>query len=126
MINEQNLRSPYSPEEARRYGSKGGKASGEAKKRRKSIAETVKAALECEVTDPKQLAIIKKSGMPVPRNPTYKDFVVASVIMKCVKKGEVSDLSKIMEIVGESPIQSDSDALKRAKEILDSIDSVIE
>ena len=126
MINEQNLRPPYTPDEARKYGAKGGVESGKSKRRKKSIAETVAQTLNSKVTDKGQLALIKKSGMPKPKNPTYKDFIVASVIMKCIKRGDVNDLSKIMEIIGETPIQEDSAALKRAKEILGDIESVIE
>ena len=125
MANNENL-VPFTEETAREMGKRGAIKSAESRRRKKSIAETVAQTLNSKVTDKGQLALIKKSGMPTPKNPTYKDFIVASVIMKCIKRGDVNDLSKIMEIIGETPIQEDSAALKRAKEILGDIESVIE
>ncbi len=126
MLNEQNLRPPYTPDEARKYGALGGVKSGESKRRKKSIAETVNSVLNMKITDHKQLEKIRKSGMPVPKNPTYKDYIVASVILKSANRGDVNDLSKIMEIIGETPIQEDSAAFNRVKEILGNVPSVIE
>lgn len=40
--------------------------------------------------------------MPLPKNPTYKDFLVAQVVLKSAARGEVSDLMKIMVIIGET------------------------
>ena len=125
MANNENL-VPFTEETAREMGKRGAIKSAESRRRKKSIAETVAQTLNSKVTDKGQLALIKKSGMPTPKNPTYKDFIVASVIMKCIKRGDVNDLSKIMEIIGETPIQEDSAAMKRAKEILGDIESVIE
>ncbi len=102
MANEQNLRPPFTPNEAREYGKKGNVASQAAKKRKKTIAETVEKILNEPIRDEKQLNLIKKSGMPTPARPTYKDFLVASVIMKSIKRGMVDDLSKLMAIVGET------------------------
>lgn len=128
MANE-NLAPPWSkdnPEVARENQKKSVAARKRNTARKKTIAATVSKVLNSKVTDPKQLAIIRKSGMPTPKNPTYKDFIVASVIMKCVKKGEVGDLTKLMEIIGESPIQEDSAALQTAQKLLSGIESVID
>lgn len=122
----ENLGPPFNSETAREAGRKGAIKSAEARRRKKSIAETVKQTLNSKVTNKKQLQIIEKSGMPVPKNPTYRDFVVASVVMNVIKRGYVDDLTKIMEIIGETPIQEDSAAVKRAKEILGDIESVID
>ena len=101
-MNEQNLRPPYTPKEARSYGAKGGQKSGESKRRKKTISATLDKLLSEPVKDDKQLDVIAKSGMPVGARPTYKDFLVASVIMKSIKRGNVDDLSKIIDIIGES------------------------
>ena len=101
-MNEQNLRPPYTPKEARSYGAKGGQKSGESKRRKKTISATLDKLLSEPVKDAKQLDVIAKSGMPVGARPTYKDFLVASVIMKSIKRGNVDDLSKIIDIIGES------------------------
>lgn len=104
-MNEQNLRPPYTPKEARSYGAKGGQKSGESKRRKKTISATLDKLLSEPVKDAKQLDVIAKSGMPVGARPTYKDFLVASVIMKSIKRGNVDDLSKIIDIIGESADQ---------------------
>lgn len=101
MANEQNLRPPYTPNEAREYGRKGGYKSGQSKRRKKSLSETAAKILNEQVRDPKQLEIIKKSGLPVTGKPTYKDFFVASVIMKSIKKGSMDDLMKMASLLGE-------------------------
>ena len=48
------------------------------------------------------LAVIKKSGMPLSKAPTYKDFLVASTIMKSIKRGSVDDLEKLAAMIGET------------------------
>ena len=129
MANEQNLRPPFSkdcPEIARESQEKSVKARRRNTARKKTIAETVDKLLNEPVKDEKQLSIIEKSGMPIKGKPTYKDFLVASVIMRTIKKGYVDDLTKLMDILGEGPIQADTDALKKAKEILGAVDSAID
>lgn len=126
MANEQNLRPPFTPEEAREMGKKGAEASARARRRKKSMAETLRQVLNEQVKDEKQLTIIAKSGMPVPKKPTYRDFLVASVLIKSIKRGQIDDLTKIMGIVGEPPVQSEEDALKKARELLGGVDSAID
>lgn len=104
MANEQNLRPPFTPKEAREFGRKGAAASAASKRKKKTIAATVEKVLNTKVTDPKQLLTIQKAGLPVPKTPTYRDFIVASVIVKAVKRGSVDDLMKFMDIIGEVPI----------------------
>ncbi len=102
MANEQNLRPPFTPSQAREYGKKGNIASQASKRRKKTIAETLDKLLNEKITDPKQLAVIKKSGMPLSKAPTYKDFLVASTIMKSIKRGSVDDLEKLAAMIGET------------------------
>ena len=129
MVNEQNLGPPWSkdcPEIARENQKKSVAARKRNRAKKKTIAETVDSVLNMPVTDPKQLEKIRKSGMPVPKNPTYRDYIVANTILKSAKRGFVDDLTKIMAIVGETPIQEDSAAFNRVKEILGNVPSVIE
>lgn len=125
MTNEQNLRPPFTPEEAREFGKKGAAASAKARRKKKSIAETVEKVLNTKVTDKKQLATIQKAGLPVPEKPTYRDFIVASVIMQSVKRGSVGDLSKLMDIIGEAPVMGGSEE-KNANNLLDAIQNTEE
>ena len=77
-----------------------------------------KKALQQKVTDAKQLEIIKKSGITKAKNPTYMDFLIASVIMKSIKKGSVDDILKYQQIIGEKPNIEASPALDTLEAIL--------
>lgn len=102
MPNEQNLRPPFSPNEAREYGRRGGIASAESRRQKKTFAETLDRLLETPVTDKAQLEIIRKTGIPINGEPTYKDFITATTLFKAIKRGSVDDLSKLIDILGES------------------------
>lgn len=110
VANKQNLRPPFqSGSEAREYGRKGGIKSGQSRRDKATIAETMQTMLYKPVTDEKQLAMIKKSGMPVPKKPRYVDFLVASTMMRSIKNGKTDDLIKIMDIVGEKGCTDEND-----------------
>lgn len=114
MANEQNLRPPFSkdcPKIARESQEKSVKARRRNTAKKKTIAATVDKLLNEPVKDEKQLAIIEKSGMPMKGRPTYKDFLVASVIMRSIKKGSVDDLSKIAAMIGEDKGQRENGML---------------
>jgi len=100
--NPQNLAPQFrSGEEARKNGHKGGVSSGKTRREKKTIASTTKSTLYKLVKDPKQLEIIRKSGLHITGKPTYLDFLVASVVMKSISRGRVDDLLKLMEVIGE-------------------------
>lgn len=71
-------------------------------KRKKAIADTFAWLLDQYVTDPEQLKVIKKSGMPVPKKPKYKDFLAASLMGRTIKRGTMKDILDLMEILGEA------------------------
>lgn len=117
MAGKDNLRPPQSLEEARERGRKGGIKSGEVRRNKKTVAETVSYMLKQPVTDPKQLAVIRQSGIPMPGKPTYQEFLVACVIMKTIKRGDVGDLLKISELIGES---------KAEKEVVEAVKIIVD
>lgn len=99
MANIKNLRpKPFTSD----TGRENQKKSVEARKRNKTIAEATRQILDSSITDRKQLEYIKKSGLPVPDTPTYRDFFVASVLLQTIKKGRVDDIIKLMEVTGET------------------------
>ena len=104
MSNKATLRPPFNPEEARYYGSKGGKASVESRKQNGTVRSKTRKALERKVTDPKQLALIKKSGLPIDEKepPTFLDFLIATTIVREIKSGRFGDLKSLMELLGET------------------------
>ncbi len=120
----ENLVKPRSTDEAREWGRNGGIASGESRRRKKSVAEIVGQVLNERITDRFILADITEHSIPVPEKPTYKDYLIGSVVMKTIERGKVDDLIKIMEILGEKPMQDDNDLLQNSSVIIAEIDSV--
>lgn len=115
-----NLRPPFDSETGRENQPKSVESRKRNRAEKKSITDTVKKQLDTVVKDPKQLAVIEKSGLPVGKKPTYKDFMVASIIMRTIQKGRASDLKEFMEIVGETQENidiEDSDAYFEAAEM---------
>jgi len=103
VANEKNLCPFRTVSEAREKGHNGGVKSGQSRRQKAGIADTTKEMLYTVIKDPKQLEVIRKSGMPVPKKPRYVDFLVASTVMKSIKKGSPDDLLKLMQIVGDKP-----------------------
>lgn len=109
MPNERNLLPPFqSPDVARggpRDAAVNGRKSGARRRQKKEektcIVKETKRMLYKPVTDQKQLAMIAKSGMPVPKTPLYVHFLVASVMMKSIKKGSIDDMIKLTDFIGE-------------------------
>lgn len=94
MANEQNLRpftSDQSHEEAVKNGRKGGKKSGEAKRRRKTFAEAFDAWLSADHKDKNGN---KMNGM---------DILTSAMIQKAAR-GDVRAFEVIRDSVGEKPI----------------------
>ena len=102
MANEQNLRPPFSPSEAREYQKKSAVARKENTKKKKTMAAVAKTILDSKITDPKMLDVIKKSGIEIKGKPTFRDFMAASIIMRDIKKGDVRTLLAYAELLGEN------------------------
>lgn len=93
-MNEKNLRKLQSTSEARELGAKGGKASGEARRRKKTAREFAEAALNAEVTD-------KKSGKKV----VVKDAIVQQLVAKAIQDNDLATIKYLFELINESPAQ---------------------
>lgn len=83
-------------EEARKRGSNGGKASGIARRRKKTIREGIKAMMEEGAPDKVKLAF-SKNGFDVESN---YDAVIASIMMGAIK-GQPKMVDKVIQMVGE-------------------------
>lgn len=94
MANEQNLKpfdSNQSREEAKKNGRKGGIASGEARRAKKTMKEMLDYLLEKEISTNK--------GEKV----TYREAILTSTIKKAIK-GDVKAAQFIRDTAGEAPI----------------------
>lgn len=87
--NPQNLKVPTS-EEARINGSKGGKASGEARKRKKTMMELLDTMLTAENQDPAIGKSLRKLGF------TETDNIhMAKIVTSLMRKAEDGDLRAV-------------------------------
>lgn len=104
MANEQNLKT-LTPSEARKQGSKGGKASAEARRRKKSMQEIAKIVLDMpiepgEVTELEGITFEEYPDV----NLTIGELSVLAVAKKA-KKGDVAALTFLRDTAGEKPVE---------------------
>lgn len=95
MANEENLKpfdSNQSREEAKKNGRKGGIASGEARRAKKTMKEMLDYLLEKEIEN-------SRTGEQV----TYREAILTSCIKKAIK-GDVKAAQFIRDTAGEAPI----------------------
>lgn len=104
MANEQNLipKTTLSTEEAKRLGSLGGKASVEARRRKKTMRENAELLLSLPLKDGKLKEQIKALGLP-DDDLTNQMAIMASMWKKALA-GDVSAFSALQATIGEKPV----------------------
>ena len=113
MPNEQNLipMEQRSPEEAREMGRKGGRASGEARRRKKSLREAAELYLSLPVADRRKWNKIAAEGVP----PDDVDNQMAIIIGLSVKaaKGDAKAAKVLFDLLpdggGKAPAEEVED-----------------
>lgn len=98
MANEQNLRPAeykLSVEEAK----KGGIASGEARRRKKTIRELATIMGNTAIQDDKSKAVLAKMGVDA-ENMSYNASIVAVIIQHAIK-GNTKSIDQWLELLGE-------------------------
>lgn len=103
MANEKNLipQAQRSPKEARENGRKGGKASGEARRAKKTLRELVEIFGSLGV-NPDTRKLMKQLGIPEDLMTRKMQPVVA--LFNKANKGDVSAFNAIRDIIGEKPV----------------------
>lgn len=91
MANEENLKPIQSTNEARERGRKGGIASGEARRNKKTMKEMLDYLLEKEIEN-------SRTGEKV----TYREAILTSAIKKAIK-GDIKASQFIRDTAGEMP-----------------------
>ena len=91
MANKQNLK-PLSTKKAREIGSKGGKASVEARRKKKDLREALEMLLEKDFKD--------KNG-----NVLSGTEVITAKLFEKASKGDVRAFETIRSTVGQDPVQ---------------------
>ena len=119
MANEQNLipNSERSPSELRQMCSNGGKASGVARRRKKSLKEAADLFLSLPVADAKEWNKISKKGVD-PEDIDNQMAIIVGLSMKAAK-GDSKAAKVLFDLLGEdasAPPESkrEEDALSKA------------
>ena len=85
-------------DERRMSATKAGKASGESRRRRKTIAEVARAILDSPERDPGMLALLQEIGL----DGTTRDTMTLAQILRAVK-GDPDSFRLIRDTIGEKP-----------------------
>ena len=110
MANVDNLTpftSEQSREEAVKNGQKGGIASGQARREKKTIQKILADYLDNDVQSNKSLKKIADTA-GIKGKQSIKELVTAVCILNTLKKGDVDKLSSIMGLLGESVEKEDT------------------
>ena len=102
MRGEENLIpfSKRSKEEAREQGRIGGKASGESRRRKRSLKEAADLFLSLPVTDQRTFNAMAKAGVN-PDDTDYQMAVIVGLTMKAIK-GDAKAAKTVIDLLGES------------------------
>lgn len=123
MANEANL-IPQAHELTVEEQSKGGTASGKARREKKTIQRILGDFLELNVTENKNLEkLAKKAGLE--SDASIKELVTAICILNTLKKGDISELEKVAKLLGEQAQPYDAEADKQ-QAFLDAIKKAVE
>lgn len=131
MANNENLEKGKatqfrSGEEAARNGSKGGIASGAARRRKKSLKEAADLYLSLPVTDKRRLNKLKRRALD-PEDIDNQMAVIKGITARA-KKGDPQAANVLLKMLGEETVQEDpaADALEAARKLLGGVDSAID
>lgn len=111
-MNNENLKPFESTSEAREKGRKGGKKSGEARAKKKTIREIVEIYLSTKIKgNEEMMKLAKKAG--ISEDATIKELISAACLINTMAKGDIEDLAKVASLIGESGDSSERNALDR-------------
>ena len=107
MPNEQNLipMDQRSQSEARELGREGGRASGESRRRKKSLREAAELYLSLPVSDRRAWNKLSRDGVD-PEDVDNQMAIIAGLTIKAVK-GDAKAAKLLFELVGDQSGESD-------------------
>lgn len=108
MPNEKNLKR-LSPSEARKNGQKGGKASAESRRQRKTLRENMNLLLNLEVTGTKDFN--KLSEMGIPLEEIDNAMLLTAALFQRAKTGDVAAYREIRDLIGEGAPTENGDLM---------------
>lgn len=114
MANEKNLKpqSKRTKSEQREIAKKGGKKSGEARRRKRLLKDCMNDLLDLPVNDTKKWNKLSRMGIDA-ENIDNRALLTASLFMKAVECGDVAAFKEIRDLIGEKGDSVDSNAAVR-------------
>ena len=118
MANEQNLKPIHelSTEEAKRRGRKGGKKSGEVRRKKRQMKDCMNLLLELPVAGTKDFNKLSRMGIPV-EEIDNKMMLVVALFNRAVTLGDVAAVKEIRNIIGDDAASQD---------VIDKLDDVLQ
>lgn len=105
MPNERNLIPVRSTEEARERGRNGGRASGEARRRKKSLREAAELYLSLPVSDKRAWNKLAKDGV-APEDVDNQMAIIAGLSIKAAK-GDAKAAKVLFDLIGDQRGEDD-------------------
>lgn len=101
----------------------GGIASGRARREKKTIQKILSEFLDSEIKDNPQFAKIA-AKMGVESNKSVKDIFTMVCLLNSVKEGNLSDLERLVKLLGEDKQNENTDVISKLDEVLKGIDVI--
>lgn len=98
-INNLIPNSERTPEELREITRKGGKKSGESRRRKRDLKKNLETLFAMQAPDNMKKAF-KKQGLDIPEDATFEELLTTSMIAKAIA-GDARMVSLILEVTGE-------------------------
>ena len=109
-----------SGEEAVENGRKGGIASGQARREKKTIQKILADLLDSEIKDSPQFAKLA-SKMGVEGDKSIKDIFTMVCLLNSVKSGNLGDLERLSKLLGEDKQNENADVMAKLDDVLSKI-----
>lgn len=114
-----------SGEEAVENGRKGGIASGQARREKKTIQKILANLLDSEIKDSPQFAKLA-SKMGVESDKSVKDIFTMVCLLNSVKSGNLGDLERLSKLLGEDKQNENADVLSKLDKVIGEVDKLAE
>lgn len=112
-----------SGEEAVENGRKGGIASGQARREKKTIQKILSDLLDSEIKDMPQFAKLA-SKMGVEGDKSVKDIFTMVCLLNSVKSGNLGDLERLSKLLGEDKQNENADVLAKLDKVIGEVDKL--
>ena len=114
-----------SGEEAVENGRKGGIASGQARREKKTIQKILADLLDGRIKDNPQFAKLA-SKMGVESDKSVKDIFTMVCLLNSVKSGNLGDLERLSKLLGEDKQNENADVLSKLDKVIGEVDKLAE